>query len=69
MSSNPFGGGGQMFAAAITHHEMVISYINAGFTREEAIAITTDMLKDHGRNAQFIAADEERRKKQEGGQQ
>jgi hypothetical protein len=59
--SNPFAGTGQMLAAAVTHHEMVTSYVQAGFTREEAISITSDMLKAARANELWLTNENKRR--------
>lgn len=43
---------GDMAIGAIATHEMFISYVNAGFTRAEALQITIALIT----NAQTIAA-------------
>jgi hypothetical protein len=50
-----------MLSGALAHNEMVRSYEHAGFTRQEAIQITTDLLLGHQRIQAEIAAEEKRR--------
>lgn len=59
---SPLGGAmSGLLAAAVTHHEMVTSYTQAGFSREEAIAITSDLLKASRMNELWIANENKRR--------
>lgn len=50
-----------LLSAAVAFHEMVRSYEHAGFTRKEAIDITTAQTTAHGRAQMEIAAEDRRR--------
>jgi len=61
MTTDPFATLSGMLGGAIAHHEMVTSYVQAGFSRPEAITITSDLLKHQMQTSLFIAAEDKRR--------
>ncbi|MGO2807926.1 hypothetical protein ACTXL8_05455 [Glutamicibacter arilaitensis] len=50
MSTSPDSPISQMLAGAIQMHEMLVAYVEAGFTRAEAMEILKTMVAEQVRN-------------------
>lgn len=49
MSDEPQDPMGALAEAAVSHHEMYISWINAGFTEEQAFELLVNVVSNMGR--------------------